>query len=310
MPSAGESRSIVLDSQLPDTEEMLQIKQTLPFANSIKDIDVLVSNSCKRRRTKGFIFHSCNTHLPERSFWKIHSQLYVVSPELSYVQMGRELSDVQLAEYATNLCGSFFLRYEDRAICAKQAKTTSLQKLKRYLLSCESVYGTRNASRCLSWVAEGSASPMETKLFLRLCLPVSKGGYGLPMPVLNKVIKPGKKKNLTEQDYFVADLCWPEQGVIVEYDGEQYHHNVSHDRRRINALETIGWKVFCLTKQEMYDAFAFDMLARQIAKSLGRRVRVSAAWVEKVSEVQKQLHLATATTPLWAEAMGTISKSV
>ena len=72
--------------------------------------DLLVPSTGLRRSTSELIAHSCEYELPSNSFWKLKDSLYVVSPELCFVQMAQQLSIAQLVELGINLCGSYFER--------------------------------------------------------------------------------------------------------------------------------------------------------------------------------------------------------
>ena len=301
LTSLRPSKCDVLARPLPDMSVCSTLlRQNLYLADS-DPVHILVSDTESRRYVSGWTYHICSADLPQGSFWRIAQQLYVTSPELSFLLMGGELTEAQMAEYATNLCASYFIEMPNRAIRPRSRQVTSIEKIGAYLHNMHAVYGRKKALCGLRWATQGSASPMETKLFLRLCIPTRQGGYGLPKPMLNYRIDPGRCGSLSEQNYYVADLCWPEYGVIVEYDGEAYHQDVSSDKRRANALEMLEWRVFSITRHEMFDAFAFDMFARQVCKALGKRFRVAGSWVKKAAELQQQLNVFSRSTSVWLQ---------
>ena len=105
--------------------------------------------------------------------------------------------------------------------------------------------GVRKARLALNFVCEGVESPMET--VVRLMLVFAR----LPKPTPNKHIYDARGR-------FVArcDLVFEVQRVIVEYDGLWHRKEQSQrrkDRRRIAALEALGYTVIVLTAEDQVD---------------------------------------------------------
>lgn len=51
-----------------------------------------------------------------------------------------------------------------------------------------------------------------------------------------------------------VDFAWPEQGVIVEYDGFDWHNSpedLRHDRQKRAALEELGWRVMSIVADDV-----------------------------------------------------------
>lgn len=92
-------------------------------------------------------------------------------------------------------------------------------------------------------LADGlAASPPETTL--RLWLSRS----GLPAPVAQHEVRDRVGR-------FVArvDFGWPALRFAVEYDGSGHVERLAQDRRRLNALQAAGWRVFFVTAADMHD---------------------------------------------------------
>lgn len=274
-----------------DQPTMQGILTQYPHVFDRTPVHLLVPNRTVRRHSSIIQCHSCEQFLPRGSFWQINPEVLISSPELSFLQMAMHLTTVQLAEFGMNLCSTFYINQAESLLGSRTTPLTTPDEINRYIMEAEGAHGRKHAQRCLKLVNEGSASPMETKLFINLCFPLRLGGYGLPKAVLNYRIEPKKGRRYAEQQFYVADLCWPNQKVIVEYDGLQYHENSSKDKRRTNALESLGWKVFCITKAEMFNATSFEVLAMQIAKALGHRIRRSPTWQNKAIALRSELSL-------------------
>ena len=117
---------------------------------------------------------------------------------------------------------------------------------------------------------------METVTYLLLCLPQQYGGYNLPQPELNSELKLDRGEQFLLRTTSVKpDLLWRKQGFIIEYDGEYHNYpaQAAHDNKRRIVLETLGYHVETLKKQDVFDPIAFDGFATMVAKRFGKRMR-------------------------------------
>jgi len=95
--------------------------------------------------------------------------------------------------------------------------------------------GVRRARRAVALAREGVESPMETRLRLLLQregMTAPECGYAL--------MRPGG----TRVGWF--DLAWPQQRVLVEYDGDQHRtssRQYDRDIRRFDDAADLGWRV-------------------------------------------------------------------
>ena len=254
-------------------------------------LDLLVPNRNLVRTSKRIVAHSCEVGLPDKSFWKLNESLYISSPELCFVQMAQTMSVSQLVELGVNLCSNYYIDGANHKLPMRKPITTPA-KLARYVKSASSVKGVKKANRALKWVAAGSRSPMETKTYVILCFPRRYGGYGLEMATLNRKVDPGRYAYLADQGFFCIDICWDKERVGVEYFGEEDHEGaVVHDRRRLDALGALGWKMVVIDKQRLYDAESFDVAAHQIAANLNCRIRKKDGWETAHAALREDLEL-------------------
>ncbi len=118
---------------------------------------------------------------------------------------------------------------------------------------------------------------MEAVLAMLLCLPYRRGGYGLEWPMLNyRIDVPPSKRKMADRGYCKGDLCWPERHLCLEYDSELYHADAERrdsDARRRGTLIALDYAVVTVTTGQVMDSGAFNRLAHQIAKLLGKRLR-------------------------------------
>ena len=94
--------------------------------------------------------------------------------------------------------------------------------------------GVANARRVVPCMNALAGSPMES--VLRWLLHEA----GLPRPVLQYVVRDGEGRFLGR-----VDLAWPEQRVIVEFDGEVHRERqvFVQDLRRQNGIVLAGWRM-------------------------------------------------------------------
>ena len=272
------------------TDAAVIVKDLLDPALRFDTVEVLVAS-----RTNApdplVTCRTCTVALPPASFYKVSRGVFIASPELSFVQMGSVLPIAQLIEYGLRLCASFHITPYAETVERHLEKTTTPTRLANYAQKASGVAGAVKARQAAKYILAGAESPMEIKLEMLLCCPQRLGGYGLPKPLLNRTILPGKDAGIVDKGSYRPDLSWPDRKVAVEYDGMLAHLDVQQDKRRINDLETMGWKVISVTKRELYDAILFDKLARKLAKCLGSRIRTSAGWHARVAQLRHDLNL-------------------
>ncbi|MCL2493759.1 MAG: hypothetical protein FWF33_06945 [Clostridiales bacterium] len=280
--TAARLRRKTLPTSLPD---IFDIRAKIPPDLSYP-INLMVNSPNARRRSKTIRPHVCTASIPDWSFTNIGGGIAVSTPAFCYFQMAGELPPIKLIELGYELCGSYSLAAVNEYTPGLEAadKTsyghpplTNTKALRNFAARMEGVNGQKNAHRALRYVADRSASPMETILVMLLTLPNKLGGCGLPVPELNKRIDMGKgvlKKS--DKSYYVCDLFWPEANLAVEYDSDFYHtgaNRIANDSKKRLDLAVLGIDVITVTRRQVRNALEFENLARLIARTLGKRLR-------------------------------------
>ncbi len=134
--------------------------------------------------------------------------------------------------------------------------------------------GRRKALRAIRYLKNDSRSPMESILYMFLRLPNALGGCGFKEIVLNEqiVLDRGDKT-------YYADLYVPSRKLDIEYDSEEYHSSapaLSKDRERAAHLEAEGYRVVSVGFSQLSNLKAFQNLARQLARLIGKRIYIRA----------------------------------
>ena len=239
--------------------------------------DILVPASNPPRCPERFRPHKQYQQLPHHALYPLWDGVYVVSPELCFVQMCQMLSFAEALELGMEFCGTYAMRPDD--VGEKAQRDYALMDanaLSRRLQSWQGFNGLKLARKAAKYLANGSASPMETKLYLLLCLPLQYGGYNLGLPELNPELElTAAETEVLRTTKVKPDMLWRRQKLIVEYDGRQHEEErqSKHDALRITILEGKGYTVYRIMRHQLYNPLAFDSFASTIRAFLGVRKR-------------------------------------
>ena len=269
------------------------------LSNTRQPLHVVVSNGEKRRKLKNLVCHAIGNAVLSRSFVNHSPHVAVSSPEACFLQMASTMSIIQLIQVGFELCGTYAVDPDSNILLSRQPRT-SIRYLTSYLQKVSGARGLTKAWQALRHICDNSASPMETKLTLLLCLPTLLGGYGLPKPILNKSLKVDEGWRIRT---YRCDLAWPvtergrgsQHSLALEYDSHAFHNEIGKvhlDSKRRVSIEAENVHVISITKQQVYDDFAFNELANVVAKYLGIRLRTARAdFYQRRRELRKELGL-------------------
>jgi len=193
---------------------------------------------------------------------------------------------VKLVELGYELCGSYSLpanagealkpHFLGRGFSIGQPLTCR-KRLDTFIARMPGFRGRKKAMHALGFIAENSASPMETKLTMLLTFPFMLGGYGFPLPELNSRITPIRSaKLLTSKSFYACDLYWPDFNLAVEYDSDRFHtgpERISDDSKRRNSLTVVGVEVITVTWEQVRNTNELDKIAQSIGKGMERRLQ-------------------------------------
>lgn len=255
-----------------------------------RPVTLMVPEQAYRRRTEIITCHSAHAAIPPKSFYELREGLYIACPELVFARMGLYLDLIQLAELGMSLCARYYIGAND-AIEDRPFSITTPKKLSAYLDHVPEMRGSMKARRALALVMANSGSPVETKMALQFCVPLRMGGFKFPFTAMNYEISAGKMSSMTLQSAYSIDLASPQRKFGLEYDGEAYHEDSSKDKRRRNELKALGWEIFPIDKNVLFDARATKRAGEQIATCLHMRLRRPPSWEESFTALRKSLHL-------------------
>lgn len=241
-------------------------------------------------------FHRVGEAYPPRSFVQVAPQVFVASPELSFVQIAQHSSFPKTLLYGYALCGVFALDEERYSGLADRRRLISARHLNSYVDACAGHRGIGAARDAAQYVRDNSASPRESKLSMVTTLPLCRGGKGFPAAKLNKRIDiPERFAWSGGRNYYVADLYWEGCKVTAEYDSDLEHANrvsIYRDSDKRNTLMDMGYTPLCFTSVQLDDPAAFDHAAETLRRKLGVRKRpLPKNYQAKVDELRRELDL-------------------
>lgn len=254
--------------------------------NLTMPLDIMVGEKGSRRPSKAILPHVCSNPLPDNAILEASNGLYVISPELCFFQMAGRYSLAELIALGNELCGSYSLPPIPSAGIDQDVsnqplynlpKLTNVKKLKAFAARMEGWLGYRLALKALQYIADDSASPMETILFILLTLPYRYGGFALPAPELNGRIDPEyRMARFSGGSFYRGDLLWRSAKTVVEYDSDMEHtgpDRIASDAIRRNDLALCGFTEITVTKSQVQDPKLLEKIARQIAARIGKELR-------------------------------------
>lgn len=240
---------------------------------------ILLGSASRCRSSSRRVPHVCTQQLQGRPLFRLPGGIGVCSAAFACVQTAPSTrGKIDLLELAYELCGTYRTRRTSAVPAYQVPPLVSARTLRDFALRNPSIDGAQSVARVVPYLADGSASPRETKQALVLGLPHRYGGYGLGIPRMNYSVKASSAaRALTGKSYFRCDLCWPEAKLDVEYQSRWAHEGEASrikDSRRANALASMGWTVVGVTNDELDSLVAIDAIADTIRRRLGKRSQV------------------------------------
>jgi len=253
-----------------------QLEMTAPAP-----IHISVAARSDRSQRKGQIIHLRGQAMPFGAVVSRNGKK-VASPELTFLDLACNLDIHRLILLGLQLC-SHPPGDPSKALTTKQ-------NLKNFLERTTGHHGHIKASRALKFIENGSASIMESIVFMLLTLPHTLGGYGLYGAVFNYefklkdevAMKPGRKRCFT-------DLYYKSSKVAIEYESFAFHNNpteLGKDAMRSAIIERRGVEVMHLSTIQLYNKDAFYNFTLNLASRLGKRMQIRA---QKFGEMHSAL---------------------
>lgn len=240
-------------------------------------VDFTVATKAKNYTRKDCKIHLCTLDIPKKGVVNCNGNL-IASPELVFLQLSSTISLHRLILLGLQLC-SF-------SPGNKGASISSRRKIKNFIGKASGHRGQKKSLRALKHIEDGSASIMESLVYMILTLPNSLGGYGLDGAVLNYRVdlenEAGRRLN---QQCCYVDIYYKTEKIAVEYDSFAFHNSPKDQGRdavRSAILHRHGIEVMHMSTIQLYDTKASDDFAKNLAQKLGRRINVRTKQYEEM----------------------------
>lgn len=269
-------------------------------------IEVLVSKRAEIRHDSLITTRLITQPLPEGSFYEIENGLYVCSPELLFLLAAGMVPLRSLITLGCELCGTYSL-FSDTSTAIKRAQITDVATIGEYLKKIPGMHGIKLARKALSCMADGSASPRETDVYMQFCMSSKHGSFSLGNVKLNETLDVvGHAKTLTKMEKITPDLYWPEHKVAIEYESTRYHgayvstrellsinrRRLASDSERKRTYKAMGIEAITVTDGEFCDYNEVERIAKLLAQKMGKHgLRDSASLTFRRSELHEWLKI-------------------
>lgn len=300
----------VLQEPLPSVEAIKSFKNSLFYECHKEEVAKYVPELSKGEPPLFLIssqkqFHSRNNvyvqrvpaNLPVGSLLKMElpdfGSLYFPMPELQFHLRAEFLDIMQLSFLASYLCAKYHIEPIEKRIEREIKPLSSKEKLEKYAR----MIGGRKLSKeikAIKLAVERAESPAEIGLAAFTSFPVRLGGCGLTLPVCGTelLLSQAAKQYMGNRTNFRPDLFWPTEKVIVEYDSDTFHSEkkrIEHDKRRVLALEAMGYSVKSVTREAFSNPSSRAQLMVDISRMLGKNFEFSERWLFAERELAKEV---------------------
>lgn len=268
-------------------------------------IRVFVGQRSKGTNTKQLVTHLHESPMPHGAMLDLGHGVCICSPHFTFMQMAAQVDLIEAVLIGMELCGTYskwrlepdhmkdpyyLATNESRACTFGVPSAMQLSRARAFVEKHPGDRGAVGARAALKWMLESSASPMETAVYLLLCLPKRLGGYGLPKPILNPKLIISNPTGKKERH---PDLFWPGANIDVEYNSDSEHSGEwsrYRDSKREIELTVANIKVLPLTRPQLMSATEFDAFAQGLRRMLGVRSRAAdPEWAGRRDELRRRL---------------------
>jgi len=238
-------------------------------------LSVIFQDSKLRWSNKNFRCNTLPRGVPTESFVKLTDNLYVICPELVFLLAAKHMSLAETVQLGNNLCAIYrtddFSPYKQ----INRDQIVTVEEIKKYLANVQKVDGLVNARQAAKYIMNRSNSPIESFLAVIFHLPISLGGAGIDEIELNQIIKlKPEAAELLAREYICCDIGSKIQKKVFEYDSKLVHLTANqhkYDKRRTNALQMNGYKVFSITADDLSNHRTIEKLMLSARSFLGLR---------------------------------------
>lgn len=203
---------------------------TIPY---VADDVLHIASQCQNanRHLDNLHFHYLSGGYPSNSFLKLNNEIYVASPELTFLQMANSLDFLELVMLGFEYCGTYSINpLSAEGFIYNIAPLTTKTKLKnftkRFANRNQKFKGIRKAYDALDVITDNVASPQEAKFIIKLCAPRHLGAYAVKGALSNyEITLSNGATNILGRHKIRPDLCCPKTKIALEYQSKMFHDN-------------------------------------------------------------------------------------
>lgn len=269
-------------TSIPSPSEVSRIISAAPFLEDLPHPLHVCAQGVRARR-EDLTSHVVAASLPYGSVIGLGHGLLCVSPEHLVVQVARYLTDLELMMLLAELMGTYAIDPSGgRGFFTRDTPIATAESIRAHVDALGRFPGKVRVRRLLGMTCENAASPREAKLYLRIALKPSLGGYHLPVAAVNQPIMVPRLGKPTHRGVRKPDLLLLPlesrkrgrfRGVTIEYDGEDHFDRERHtaDTTRRSELQAIGFIEYGVNRDQYRDLAYMDGLDSCIRRDLGMR---------------------------------------
>ena len=192
--------------------------------------------------------------------------------------MAHVVSFAELLLLGFELCGTYVPDETDpRGFRDRKQPLTSTSSLRRFIEKAKGLRGIKESRKAVRFIADNSASPMESIQAVLLCLPCHLGGLGVEQGELNGIVDCTLSgKPFPNGKFYRCDILWRSHGLAVEYESDLCHSDpdqISKDSKRRTDLTAAGYTVVTVTGKQVFDARELEKVANLLIRHMGKKVR-------------------------------------
>ena len=205
----------------PNAAAVQYLEDRLPWLS--KPFRIIVPSRQQKRNLNDVRCHVAEASIQQDRYFRIAQGLFAPSPEVAFLQSNWSHDLAEVIFKGSTLCGAYGLTPPFDTVFNRPVLTSS-ERIQEALLAHRDIRGCAMTRRAAPWILDNAASPREAALALLMTLPNHLGGYHFARPRLNHSIElTGAARPLSRKEYYVADVCWPAQRLILEYDSDERH---------------------------------------------------------------------------------------
>ena len=168
--------------RIPESTSIREVEALVAKADFLRPlppegkVSILVSSQSSRSKSTKTVTHVCANNAVATIALAKPRGIFIPNLGFLFVQLAQCAPFLTLIEIGYELCGSYTI-LPDESTFVQCKPATNHNHLAKEIRAFRGMRGREIATRALQFVADNSASPMETKLTMFLCLKRTMGGY-------------------------------------------------------------------------------------------------------------------------------------